>query len=117
MIIILIILTVHWIADFIAQSDKMALNKSTSIYWLTVHVGVYSLFTLALGVWLFKIAYVALLFMIINFGAHWITDFFTSRLNAFLWKKQMRHWFFVAIGFDQLLHYTALLLTYQYLQP
>jgi hypothetical protein len=32
---------IHWFADFFCQTDKMAINKSKSIYWLTIHVFVY----------------------------------------------------------------------------
>lgn len=71
----------------------------------------------------------------ITFICHTITDYFTSRLNAKLWNKvsyymdedmcralgrsyckgerqKYAHNFFVSIGFDQLLHYVQLFLTF-----
>lgn len=39
-------------------------------------------------------------------------DYFTSRLNSKLWAQGRTHDFFVAVGFDQVLHYIQLILTY-----
>ncbi len=62
----------HWAADFLLQSEAMALRKSTSIKWLTYHVLVYtivlSLFSLFLLTWK-----LALLFAGINGILHWLT--------------------------------------------
>jgi hypothetical protein len=56
------------------------------------------------------------LFVWITFLSHTIQDYFTSRLNSRLWAKGDTHNFFVSIGWDQVLHYTQLLLTYYYLK-
>lgn len=113
----LIILTIHWIFDFVFQTDKMALNKSKDNYWLFVHVAVYSigLAWIALFIIGLKDGIGMIGFIILNALLHFVTDWCTSRLNAHLWKKEMRHWFFVAVGFDQLLHYAALFGTLEYL--
>ena len=75
----------------------------------------------------------------VNAAVHFVQDAITSRINARLWFLKMtpavgmwrqigvdvareedayyvddlgtRHWFFVAIGFDQLLHYVMLFVT------
>ena len=49
------------------------------------------------------------------FITHWLTDYFTSRLTSKLYKEERYHDFFVMIGFDQVLHYTQLLLIFNYL--
>ena len=54
-------------------------------------------------------------FPLITFITHTITDYFTSRLNSRLWAKGDVHNFFVSVGFDQVLHYVQLFLTYQIL--
>jgi hypothetical protein len=102
---VLVLIWIHFIADFIFQTDKMALNKSSNTKWLSIHVLVYSLFFAFFG-WKFTA---------VTYIAHWLTDFVSSRVTSYLWKKEKRHWFFVVIGLDQALHMTALILAYFYL--
>ncbi len=111
--IVLGILFIHWVADFLCQTDWQAQNKSKKWNALLQHTGNYSV------IWFLPMLYLflgsadkAFSFVGITFVAHTITDYFTSRLNSKFWKEQKVHWFFVSVGFDQLLHYTQLLLTY-----
>jgi Protein of unknown function (DUF3307) len=97
---------VHFIADFLLQSDAMATRKSKSSKWLAIHVAIYSACLLPFGPW----------FAIINAALHFATDYITSRATSRLWAAQERHWFFVVIGLDQALHLTALLVTYEALR-
>lgn len=101
------VIWVHWMADFIFQTDKMAKNKSTSMRWLVSHIGAYTLFLLPFG-----IQYAA-----INGATHLVIDFFTSRLTSRLWKQQKVHDFFVVIGMDQALHMTILVFTIPMMRP
>jgi hypothetical protein len=118
----------HFVGDFLLQSNWMALGKSKRLVPLLTHALVYSLCFLWLGP-----AFVAITFL-----CHTITDFCTSRLTSSLWfvsentatwiegcacgdrecwtttvvyDSAKRHWFFVVIGFDQLLHQIQLLTT------
>ena len=102
---LLLLVWVHFVADFLAQTDKMAQNKSTSMKWLSIHIAVYSIFFLPFGVW----------FAIANGLAHMMTDYFTSRWTSYLWKKEERHWFFVVIGLDQAIHLSCIVLLFQWL--
>jgi len=52
------------------------------------------------------------MFALINGAVHWVVDFFTSRASGHFWKKNDMHWFFVVVGFDQLLHMATLFGTY-----
>lgn len=138
----------HWIGDFVAQSDEMAINKSKSVWWLTKHVTAYSLamipvvlidehmwrqshhmhhsiwyFPSSVIDWVFNMQYMhpfqySLMFVGVWFVAvfvtHWITDFFTSKVSAWLYPKS-RHYFFVWIGLDQLIHAWTLLALYWYI--
>lgn len=113
---ILIFLALHWVFDFVCQTDKMAQNKSKSNYWLTIHVAVYSVGLLWMAFLVDLSSKQILWFWLANSALHWGTDWCTSRFNSYLWRTEQRHWFFVSIGFDQLLHYATLLLTYDYLK-
>lgn len=97
----IILVWVHLVADFILQTDKMALNKSTSNVFLGHHVAVYTACLLPFG----------LVFALVNGVAHFVTDYITSRMTSYLWSKGKRHEFFVVIGIDQALHFTVLFLT------
>jgi len=99
---IVLLIWVHFFADFVCQTDKMAINKSSSNKWLSIHVGIYSLFLIPFGIE----------FAIVNFFLHYITDYISSRVTTKLWIAEKRHWFFVVVGLDQALHMTALMVTY-----
>lgn len=103
---LLTILFLHFIADFICQSDWMAKNKSSSNKALALHILVYSAIMSLVG---FK-------FALINGALHFIVDYVTSRITKKLWQQQRVHDFFVVIGFDQFLHASCLILTFVYLR-
>lgn len=98
---IILALLIHWIADFICQTDYMARNKSTSVKALSLHILVYTLIMSTLGI----------KFAIINGMIHFVVDFITSRITKKLWAKQDVHNFFVVIGLDQFIHATTLIMT------
>jgi hypothetical protein len=102
----LLLVWVHTIADFVFQSDKMAINKSSSWKWLSIHVGMYGLLLLPLG-WKFTL---------VNCLLHFITDAVSSRVTTYFWKKEQRHKFFVTIGIDQAIHMSCLFLTIPLIQ-
>lgn len=115
---VIVILFLHWIFDFVLQTDKQSKDKSTVIEALLAHTIIYSfcwfiVITLLIGIT--QKPYTLLYFIPITFIAHTITDYFTSKLNAKLWKEKKVHNFFVSIGFDQWLHCAQLLITYQLL--
>lgn len=123
---VIAIVVIHWIADFVLQSHEDAVNKSHSPKHLLRHVAIY------FSCWYIVLLVIAVagrhfngpsledlgwtpymgLFPIITFFFHFITDFFTSKLNANLYAKGDTHNFFVSVGFDQVLHYIQLFLTY-----
>lgn len=113
----------HFVGDFLLQSDWMALNKSKNTSALTTHCVIYSLCFLPFGI----------LFTLVTFLLHFIVDAITSKMTSKLWfidtgpvkaealrttlyewatiRWDRRHWFFVMIGFDQLIHYVSLWVT------
>lgn len=113
----LILLAVHWIADFVLQNDWMAQGKSKRAAPLLAHVFVYStVFGLSS---LFVVGAYAIApgfgwwvgFVWANGALHLATDYVTSRATARLWAAGDRHNFFVMIGFDQLIHQFTIALT------
>lgn len=98
----LLLLTLHFVADFVLQSDWMAKGKSSQMLPLLTHTLLYSLVFLPFYGWAFAG---------ITFLLHTVQDYFTSRLTTKLWLAGERHWFFTAIGVDQLLHYAGFVFT------
>jgi hypothetical protein len=117
MTIIIIILFLHWIADFVCQTDWQAKNKSKNNHALFSHVINYTLIFLVFSIVITGL-YDNILFLLyapITFTFHFLTDYITSRVNSKLWSKNKVHEFFVSVGFDQFLHVTQLLLTYYFM--
>ena len=104
-VILLKIIWLHLIGDFLFQSDKIAINKSSSFKYLGIHCLIYSL----------PLLLISPLFAAINSIFHFVIDFCSSQLTTYFYKNKQRHWFFVTIGFDQAIHFTILILSYQLL--
>lgn len=99
---LLLLVWVHWFADFILQSDRIAINKSSSNNILLWHVTLYGACFVGFG----------FVFALVNGLLHFATDWCTSRITKKLWIAEQRHWFFVVIGADQAIHMTCLITTY-----
>lgn len=138
---LVVLLTAHFIGDFVLQSDRVATGKSKCWRTLLEHVSFYMLpFLPAVG---FLVGFGpngwVTTFFALTFALHFLTDAVTSRITSKLWFLNItptgetgkiwrgggnggvrieplcavedtgtRHWFFVMIGFDQLLHVYAL---------
>lgn len=108
---VLSVLLIHWIADFVAQSDMQAKGKSKDWRILTDHTFIYALLMCGFAYycrWLGDDCSKIFAFFWATFITHTIIDYFTSKLNAKLYAKGEIHWFFVSVGFDQFLHYCCL---------
>lgn len=105
---------IHFVADFVLQSNWMAVNKSKSFAALGSHVGVYTLVLLIAGMMMFNHTVYLYSFVLINGLLHFLTDFVTSRINAELYKNEDKHNFFVMVGADQLIHALCLVWTFWY---
>ena len=119
--LIIYFLLVHWVSDFLLQTRHMANRKSESWYYLTVHVGVYSISTTFLW-WIGLLVdgasltlFTMPLVFICVFIPHFCTDYVTSRLTKKFHKQDNMYKFFSTLGFDQWLHHAALIVTYKFL--
>lgn len=126
----------HFVGDWLLQSDWMALNKSKRLDALVTHVIVVtlSLVPLVAVAAAYRrhsitapdyLLWYPWYFLGANFVLHFLIDFVTSRITTKLFYFELsginglwrpvepspRHWFFVVIGFDQVLHYVSLLVT------
>lgn len=129
--LLLLLPVIHTIADFELQSDEMAINKSKSLKWLSLHVLIYSsVFAVIFGP----------LFGLVTFVTHFVTDYFTSKWSRSKfpwlpqpklserykitlyqdfegWNGRSRHRFFCVIGYDQMIHAYTLAATVLWLRP
>ena len=117
---------IHWFADFFCQTHWMAVNKSSNNKALLSHTSFYSgIFAIFLFIMLIpfpnmelltlRFFYLLVLFAIITFVAHTLTDYVTSRIVKKFFSKQDFHNGFVVIGVDQFLHAAQLCVTYYWL--
>lgn len=139
--LVFVLVVAHFIADFLCQTDWMALNKSKNWWALTSHVGAYMAVLIgSTSIWLIWMIGVrapmpmgAMAFWGVNAAAHFVQDAITSRWTTKLWFvdlsprppggvtfgaypyfaaiRETRHNFFVVIGLDQCLHYMVLFMT------
>lgn len=123
-----IIVVIHFIADFIFQAEEWATNKSKSNVALYKHVMTYSTIWLFASLFLLGVArpaettewyvYSSILFFMLTFCCHFITDYITSRIvsrkfaNKEYGSPIPNFGAFTIIGFDQVLHYGQLFGTY-----
>jgi hypothetical protein len=117
------ILFFHFLADFIFQDREWATEKYHDIDALTQHVLAYCL-VFGIALWWFKPSGGSfgdvLVFVIITYVCHFITDYITSKgMHQYAEDK---NWgttipnvgFFSLLGFDQALHYLQLFGTYYF---
>lgn len=113
--VFIFLVIVHFLADFGLQTNDQAVNKSTSNKYLLYHVGVYSL-AWFVAMWGFTGMWdMAFCFAAITFAMHYLTDFITSRISKKFFATNDYHNGFVTVGFDQVLHYLQLIITYSWL--
>lgn len=113
--ILLFILVIHYLGDFILQSDKQAKNKYKGELDMFSHVSTYSFVWLLFTYFMFNDIEKSFQFAIMTFVAHFLTDLFTSNLTKYYADKKDYHNMFVVIGFDQILHYIQLYICIDFL--
>lgn len=102
---VILIIWLHFIADFICQPRYIADNKNKYLHILAVHATIYSIFFIFWG------PYVYLLILL----SHFFIDFVSSKFTHYFMTKKQFYWFFTTIGIDQAVHLTSILLFIKYL--
>jgi len=135
MLVAFILIVIHYVADFMFQTEQMATGKSKQNRQLFLHVYVYtSVFTyffilyllFHLGMGHHKLIDINLTpnilwFFPITFICHFIIDYVSSRITARKFAKKEYYTgipnmgAFSIIGIDQVFHYATLFLTYHFL--
>jgi hypothetical protein len=126
--VLILLFFIHFVADFVGQSQEIATRKSHSINAMLYHIMTYSFITFGLIQFIYIIdlitnntMYVFTSFIIILkytciIGLlHGLTDIFTSKIAKHFYNQNNLHAFFVTIGFDQFIHYTSIILTLIYM--
>lgn len=126
-----ILICIHYIANFICQDQKWALNKSKSNLALVKHTATYTYVFMLIYCFIyffggfsyeesiFKLKF--LLFFPITFLTHTAVDYITSRIvskrfaDKYLGSSIPNFGAFSIIGLDQVIHYGILFLTYHFL--
>ena len=112
--VILIVMT-HFLADFGLQTHEQATGKSTDEKQLMRHVLIYSSVWFFMSYCLLHGIISSIIFAVITFLCHYITDYFSSRIGKPYWEKGDLHNGFVIIGADQVLHIIQLFSLYKIL--
>lgn len=110
--VLVLILLVHFLADFALQTHEQATNKWHSFDALGWHVVTYGFCIFILGVDIFPTVATAFWFYILNSALHWITDFVTSKFTHKFFEEKDFHNGFVVVGADQLIHVITLVGTF-----
>lgn len=120
--IIISVLLIHFVSDFLYQTNNQTLNKGRSIKELLKHTSIYSvlsgcLLQLMLQEDMFGAQELLLpiYFTLITFVTHTVVDFFTSKLTSKLWNDGYKQVNLILFGFDQIIHLIILFTTIYYL--
>lgn len=109
----ILILIIHFLADFPLQTHEQATKKGESNKWLFYHVGTYTLIWSVIYMTLpFQSEYPLLswlTFSLLIGVPHFIVDWVTSRVGKPFWRSQDFHNGFTVVGFDQVIHYLCLI--------
>lgn len=110
---IILIILLHFVADFLCQMRWMALGKCTSNTVLFQHIAAYSSVFFVAS---FLTPAFGLMFVLVNAIGHAITDWCSSRIGKWFHEQNQMYWFFATLGLDQTIHMLTLILSYEWLQ-
>jgi len=114
---ILILVIMHIAGDFLLQGRTLSRLKASKITALFAHVGIYTLFFIAISPLLLGLTFIqGLIFSSINGGTHLVIDYFTAKFKKMYWQ-QSEGKYLAVISIDHILHILILITTYIYMYP
>ncbi|MEI8202408.1 MAG: DUF3307 domain-containing protein [Bacteroidota bacterium] len=114
----IILILIHALSDLVFLGNTFSGLKEKKFLYLLVHVVIYMILLLLASLFLlFMPISLALLFVAINAGAHFIIDLVTSTLKTKFWQEEKENAYFITSALDQLLHVSLLLGTFHYFAP
>ena len=99
--------SIHYVADFLVQTQWQAENKSKNMTALVRHVASYSL---CFAPFMYIMPQNGVQFFLANALFHFMTDFITSKASSSAYKEGNMKAFWGVIGFDQLIHHVTIML-------
>ncbi|HNW69306.1 MAG TPA: DUF3307 domain-containing protein [Bacteroidales bacterium] len=114
---ILILVIMHIAGDFLLQGKTLSRLKASKVTALLAHVGIYTLFFIAISPLLLGLTFIqGLIFSSINAATHLVIDFFTAKFKKIYWQ-QSEGKYLAVISIDHILHILILITTYIYMYP
>ena len=98
------ILILHYLADFLFQSHKIAVKKYKCRKELFIHGVIY----------FSAFFFISPSYAAVNAILHCVVDAITSNLTHIAWKKKKYKMFFNLIGLDQTIHILILVKTFHF---
>lgn len=108
----------HWLGDFVFQSDELSITKHKNFTQLIKHSIIYTLPFLYAGIFIyatnmFNIKLFDLsLFLFLTFLLHLIIDYFVSKSGYNQFEKTKPNTFLGVLIIDQIMHFGLLVLCY-----
>ena len=119
MLVLTCIICFHFICDFIFQLDEHAKAKNHSLKALFAHTLSYTAQVGGLTCLLlfligdnFAFQYFVIWYILL-FATHTVTDFITSKITAYAYKTEKNKLFWGTIGIDQMLHMLQIIYLYE----
>jgi hypothetical protein len=107
----------HAAGDFLLQGSTLSKLKATKFYYLLAHVGIYTVFFIAVSPMLLGLTFMqGLIFSLVNGVLHLVVDFVTSRLKKKYWDLNETKYLAV-VSFDHIIHIIILISSYLIMYP
>ena len=109
---VILILVAHYVGDFVLQTTDMRKYKYDSIYYLSIHIVVYTLTMLLFLAYSFGFSRLWLFYVFVNGCFHFIIDTITIKTIKEMREMDRDEVIPLALGTDQLLHLVTLFCTF-----